>query len=83
VALSSRYYSAYLANVFHSIIEENQIHDSVSIIVFSKAFSKSLGKCFLVRELIIKFIIQTGNKVGKNKWLSGWTKELFDLSRVF
>lgn len=68
--------------MLHGIVEENQIHDGVGVVVFSKTLLKSLGKSLLVGELIVELVIQTGYEVGKDKWLSSWSEELLDLSTI-
>ena len=53
--------------MLHGILEEDQVHDSVGIVVVSKGFSETRCKSSLTWEAIIQLIIEGGDEVSEDQ----------------
>ena len=62
-------YTRDLAAMLHGILEEDEVHDSVGVVVVSEGFSKSANHGFLGGEAIVHLVVKGGDEVGKDQRL--------------
>lgn len=55
--------------MLHGILEQNQVHDSVDIVVLSETELESFAQDFQTWELVVLLLIERLNEVGEHQWL--------------
>jgi hypothetical protein len=59
-----------LTAMLHGIFEEHKVHDGVSVIVIIESLLELSGKSCCAWESIVQVLVERGNEVGEDQWLS-------------